>query len=58
MNKGRAREIHAVDMMRSIRDELSQRLKNMTHEEQREFIKDQLAKPRTANEELRQRSSG
>lgn len=29
-------------MMRSIRAELSRKLKTMTYEEQREFIKDQL----------------
>lgn len=58
MNKGQAREIHAVEMMRSIRDELSRKLQDMTHEEQREFIKEQLARPKTADEESRQRSSG
>jgi hypothetical protein len=38
-------------MTRSIRDELSQRLKGMTHEEQREFVKEQLAEKRTGHDE-------
>lgn len=43
MSRRRDGGLRAVEMMRAIRDELSQRLKDMTHEEQREFIKDQLA---------------
>lgn len=42
MDQKEGLEIHAVEMMRSIRAELSRKLKTMTYEEQREFIKDQL----------------
>jgi hypothetical protein len=56
MSEERAREVKAVEMMRAIRDELSRKLQNMTHEEQREFMKEQLARPKAPHEEA-QRSS-
>lgn len=58
MNKGQQGNLDAVAMMRSIRDELSRKLKNMTHEEQRQYIKEQLASSEAdQNEEPRQRST-
>jgi len=58
MNKGQHGSLDAVRMMRSIRDELSRKLKDMTHEEQRQYIKEQLASSEThENEESRQRST-
>lgn len=45
-------------MMRSIRDDLSRKLKGMTHEEQHQFIKEQLARSEAEkNEEPRKRST-
>lgn len=49
MSRRRDLDLHAVEMMRSIRDDLSQRLKDMSHKEQREFIKEQLAETRTGH---------
>ena len=43
MRKGQPGDLDAVEMMRSIRDDLSRKLKIMTHEEQRQYIKEQLA---------------
>jgi hypothetical protein len=58
MNKGQQGNLDAVEMMRSIRDELSRKLKAMTHDEQRQYIKEQLASSETnQNEEPRKRSS-
>jgi hypothetical protein len=58
MNKGQQGNLDAVEMMRSIRDELSRKLKDMTHEEQRQYIKEQLASPEADQiEEPRQRST-
>lgn len=45
MTREREGDLHAVEMMRSIRDDLSRKFKGMTHEEQHQFIKEQLAKP-------------
>jgi hypothetical protein len=57
MNKGQQGNLDAVEMMRSIRDELSRKLKDMTHEEQRRYIKEQLASPEAdQKKESRQRS--
>lgn len=44
MNEGQQDNLDAVEMMRSIRDELSRKLNDMTHEEQRQYIKEQLAR--------------
>jgi hypothetical protein len=58
MNRGQQGNLDAVAMMRSIRDELSRKLKDMTHEEQRQYIKEQLASSEVdQNEEPRQRST-
>ena len=58
MNKERSGNLDAVEMMRSIRDELSRKLKDMTHEEQRRFIEEQLASSQTnEDDETRQRST-
>ncbi len=47
MTKQQELELDAVKMMRSIRDELSRKLKHMPHEEQRRYIQEQLSKPET-----------
>ena len=58
MRKGQPGDLDAVEMMRSIRDDLSRKLKIMTHEEQRQYIKEQLAGSEAhQNEEHRQRST-
>lgn len=51
MSRRRDDVLNAVEMMRSIRDELSQRLKDMTHDQQRQFITEQLAETRTGHDE-------
>ena len=58
MSKERQGDLDAVGMMRAIRDELSRKLKDMTHEEQRQYIEEQLANSQAdLNEEPRQRST-
>lgn len=58
MNRDQQGNIDAVAMMRSIRDELSRKLKDMTHEDQRQYIKEQLASSEPDQiEEPRQRST-
>ncbi len=58
MTREREGDLHAVEMMRSIRDDLSRKLKGMTHEEQHQFIKEQLARSEAEkNEEPRKRST-
>lgn len=47
MTKKQELNIHAVEMMRSIRDDLSQKLMRMTHEEQRQYIGEQLEREAT-----------
>lgn len=57
MTERRAREVKAVEMMRAIRDELSRKLQGMTHDEQREFMKAQLARPKAPHEEAHRSSA-
>jgi len=47
MSKERQGNLDSVEMMRSIRDELSRELEDMTHEEQRRFVEEQLASSET-----------
>lgn len=42
MAKSRGSEVHAVEMMRDIRDDLSRKLMGMSHEEQSRYISEQL----------------
>jgi len=42
MNENRKKDFDAVGMMREIRDDLSQKLMNMSHEEQRRYVAEQL----------------
>lgn len=42
MRKSKQQDIDAVKMIREIRDDLSRKLRNMSHGEQHRFIKEQL----------------
>lgn len=52
MTRNREADIDAVAMMRNIRDDLSHKLMQMSHEEQRRYISEQLT-----SEELEHDSS-
>lgn len=43
MSQDNEKDLDAVKMMREIRDGLSRKLMQMTHEEQRRYIQEQLA---------------
>ena len=51
MSKAKQKELDAVQMMREIRDDLSRKLSTMTHEEQSQYIQEQLAHPAASEDE-------
>lgn len=58
MTERQAADLDAVEMMRSIRDELSRKLKDMSHEEQRKYIEEELTTQEThQDKEPRRRST-